>query len=201
MKWSLAIVISLLALLTISPAVSADTSDQVTITATGYVCAIPGGFTVTYISDYEVELSWTKGVDAENTMVRAAIGRVPTSREDGYEVYYGTGTSATDWVNMEFLSEPIYYKAWHQRDDGVWEEEGSASGFVEGIGVLNACLIGLALGVSSLALWKRHMFLYLAGFIGCLSIGLYLVDVHPAFGPPLFIVGAYMLWRTITWWF
>jgi hypothetical protein len=145
----------------VSP-VSAETSDMVLIKCTGYVCEAPGGFTVTYISDYEVGLSWTKGADAENTMVRGAIGREPTSRTDGWEVYYGEGTYATSWVNMEFLSEKVYYKAWSQNADGVWEEGGSATGFVEGITIMLLAFIGMALGLMIAAYFARRRVLAFA---------------------------------------
>lgn len=150
-KWArLVIVVTILGVILLVPylPVQADTSQDITITATGYVVEAPGGFTVTYISDYEVGLSWTKGVDAENTMVRACIGRVPENREDGYEVYYGTETSTTDWVNMETLSVPIYYKAWSQNAGGIWEEQGSDPGQVEGVSMTLIAFIVLAMGLT-----------------------------------------------------
>jgi len=127
--------------------VRADTSADVTVTAVGYVCDAPGGFTLTYISDYEVGISWVKGVDAENTMVRAAIGRLPTDRDDGWLVYYGDGTSTTGWTNMETLSEPVYYRAWSENAGGIWEETG-ASDYVEGIGMQLIAFIALAVGLT-----------------------------------------------------
>ena len=125
--------------------VRADSSADVTITAAGYICEAPGGFTLTYISDYEVGISWTKGEGAVNTMVRAAIGRMPESVTDGMEIYYGEGTSTTSWVNMETLSAPVYYRAFSQNENGVWEATG-ASDQIEGTGMLLIALIILAMG-------------------------------------------------------
>ena len=155
-----ALVLLVLPFTILSGVALADTSAEVVVTATGYICESPGGFTVVYISDYEVGLSWVKGADAENTMVRACIGRFPESRADGYEVYYGTGTSATDWVNMETLSVPIYYQAFSQNVGGVWEEGGSEPGFVEGISLILIGFIILALGLTIAAFAMKKGALY-----------------------------------------
>jgi len=125
--------------------VLADTSADITVTVSGWICEAPGGFTLTYISDYEVGISWTKGEGAVNTMVRAAIGRMPESVTDGMEIYYGEGTSTTSWVNMETLSAPVYYRAFSQNENGVWEATG-ASDQIEGTGMLLIALIILAMG-------------------------------------------------------
>lgn len=58
-KW-LAVIVCLVLILLPTSTIRADTSSDVTITATGIVIGAPGGFTVYYISDYEVGLSWTK---------------------------------------------------------------------------------------------------------------------------------------------
>lgn len=70
MKWLRLLILTLtLTLLLLPSSVSASTSAEVAVTATGYVCGAPGGLTLTYISDYEVGISWTKGEDAVNTTV------------------------------------------------------------------------------------------------------------------------------------
>jgi len=160
-----ALVLLMLPFTILSGVALADNSAEVVVTATGYICESPGGFTVTYISDYEVGLSWAKGVDAENTLVRACIGRFPENREDGYLVYYGDGTSATDWVNMEFLSVPIYYQAWSQNASGIWEEGGSETGWVEGVTIMLFALMALALGltITAYVLKKGALFFGAAG--------------------------------------
>ena len=59
-RWLSAFV--LLLIIFINPtSVLADTSDDITVTVSGWICGAPGGFTLTYISDYEVGISWTKG--------------------------------------------------------------------------------------------------------------------------------------------
>lgn len=99
-------------------------SADIVITATGIVVAAPGGFTVTYVSDSEIGLSWTLAPGAINTMVRAAPGRMPANQTDGYLVYYGSGTYVSDFRDIA-TSLPIYYRAWSQRADGAWETLGT----------------------------------------------------------------------------
>lgn len=180
----------IVALLLGSPAsVEAETSADVTVTAVGYICEAPGGFTVTYISDYEVGLNWTLGAGAENTMVRAAFGRMPEDRTDGYLVYYGDGTGTTDWVNMETLSVPVYYRAWSENPSEVWEETGS-TGQVEGISMILIALIVLALGLLTTSFWQRKLWLFLATGLTWFGLGMYgLVIQDTDVGDILWIVG------------
>jgi len=129
--------------------VRADSSADITVTAVGYICEAPGGFTLTYISDYEVGIDWVKGVGAENTMIRAAIGRYPTDITDGWLVYYGDGTHTVDTgVNLDETASPTYYRAWSQNVGGVWNEIGYAEDNIEGIGVQLLAFVILAVGLT-----------------------------------------------------
>jgi len=124
----------------------ANTSAEITVTVTGWICEAPGGLTLTYINDYEIGISWAKGDGAENTMIRAAYGRVPSSRTDGYLVYYGDGTFTSDTgVNFEEGVSDVYYRAWSQNVSGTWEEVGT-SDFMENPHMLLIALIVLAMG-------------------------------------------------------
>lgn len=125
-KWKrLAFFVVILLLLVAPTLVSADSTETITITAVGYIVGAPGGLTLTYISDYEIGISWTKGPGAVNTLVRAAYDRLPTDRSDGFEIYYGSGTSATQWIENLGLVGPIYYRAWSETANGTWEETGT----------------------------------------------------------------------------
>ncbi len=153
-KWIVAILLSFGLVLSLGVPVFAGTSADVTITATGYICAAPGGLILTYVNDYEVGISWTKGIDAANTMVRGAVGRVPTSRTDGYLVYYGSGNTTSDTgVSFEETAAPIYYRAWSQNAGGIWEETGIWN-FIEGVGMTLIALFILAGIITYIAL--RH---------------------------------------------
>ena len=102
--------------------VKADTSADVTITASGYICGAPGGFTITYVNDCEVQLDWSVGDNAVNTMVRAAYGRFPEDITDGYQVYYGNGITCTDDATSLAAPDIVYYRAWSQNANGLWNE-------------------------------------------------------------------------------
>lgn len=107
-------------------------------------CAVPEGLTLTYISDAEIGITWTKGADAEYTMIRAKYGSVPEDRNDGYLVYYGDLEYCSDTgVIIEETITPIYYRAWSENINNVWEETG-ISDFFEGggmtlVGILMFC--------------------------------------------------------------
>lgn len=135
------------------------------ITVSAYIVAAPSGLIITYISDYEIHIEWTKGADADKTMLRGAIGRMPTSRADGYEVYYGTGEEATDWVNIG-AAAPIYYKAFSQKADGFWEPVGvSGEANFMSMSYMWIGLIILSLGLSVICLTlRRSLFGTLAAF-------------------------------------
>lgn len=166
-KW-LWIILVVLALWLMPVGVLADTSQDVIVTAVGWICDSPGGFTLTYISDYEVQVDWVKGLGAENTMVRAAIGRVPTDRTDGMEIYYGDGTTASSWINMETLSDPVYYRAWSETATGVWSPL-FAEDQIEGVSMLLWILIFLALGFLAMSL------IFKKGYLAFASAGVWIV--------------------------
>jgi len=175
-KWLAILALLILGLILRVTPVLAGTSDEVTVTATGYVCEAPGGLTLTYVSDYEVGISWTKGTDAVNTMVRGAVGRLPESRTNGYLVYYGSGTSTSDTgVSLDETAAPIYYRAWSQNAAGIWEETGT-SGLLEGFGVTTIAIALFIFGFTVLAVWKREAVFYMLGVIGWLFMTFYLVN-------------------------
>jgi len=174
MRW-IAVLMLVLGLLLIPVVVRADTAD-VTVTAQGYICAEPGNFTLTYVSDYEIGISWKKGEDAVNTMVRAAFGRLPEDRTDGYQVYYGDGTSCTDTALSLATPEIVYYKAWSQNADGQWSElfaSADTEGFMSA-SFLFIGLIGLAGMLTYFAWRRRHVLICMAASVSWLALGTWL---------------------------
>ena len=202
-KWPW-IILVVLVLWLLPVGVLADSSQDVVVTAVGWICGAPGGFTITYVSDYEVQLSWVKGDGAENTMVRAAIGRVPIDRTDGMEIYYGDGTTASSWINMETLSDPVCYRAWSQNAGGIWSSL-FVEDQIEGVGMITIGLIVLALGITGIAVWRKQLLLYMVAAIGCLIIAVYLTGSSTGasliFGIPIYLISGYMFWEFVTWWF
>jgi len=175
MKIWLLIVVLLIGVLIFPISVAAQpppSSADVVITASGYVVEAPGGLTLTYISDYEIGVSWTKGSGANITMVRAAYDRSVENRDDGYLVYSGNGTSTTMWIsNVGFLGS-INLRAWSQRGDGMWEELGTtAEGNFMSMSFLFGILVALGLGLFIAAFRWKDMLLSYSAALTWMAIG------------------------------
>jgi hypothetical protein len=124
-KWLVIILAAVSIVLFPVTALAAITQD-VTITATpGYGIV---SFTIDYISDTQMDLSWTVSGDVTKVMVRAKYGEdldeIPdedTAPTDGYLVYYDTGNSVSDTsLNFDENPGPLFYKIWGQKEDGKW---------------------------------------------------------------------------------
>lgn len=186
MRWLAALCVALFCLVPGTPAAASAT---VTITVAGYVCGPPDGFTVLRVTDTDISISWMPGTSAENTMVRAAVGRMPESRVDGYLVYYGNGTVYNDTaLNLDEMATEVYYRAWSETALGAWEYEGS-SGFVEGIGVKLIAFIGLAVALMVTGLVLKKKGLMMASGLAWFGFGLYMMtesigsfDIYRLFG-------------------
>lgn len=178
-RWLLGFLLAITVVLGVPFTAEAATSAEVTITVVGYVVGAPGGLTLTYVSDYEVGISWTKGEDAENTMVRAAVGRLPESRTDGYLVYYGPGTSTSDWKgNLDVIDARIYYRAWSERVDGVWEEGGTSDWLAGGGGMTTIAIIMLVLGLTIAAYVVKSGMLYAICIPAWLFFTFYMFNIN-----------------------
>ena len=115
------VLVVLLGVLLLLPTTSALAgSPEVTITVSAWTIGYPSNFTLTYISDSQVDLAWTKAVGTENTLIRAASGHVPVDRTDGYQVYYGDGESHSDTALTLASPEIVYYRAWGETAGGSW---------------------------------------------------------------------------------
>ena len=108
----------------------AKSSVGVVITVVGTTGGI-SNFTVTYVTDTDMHLSWSFIGDAVNIMIRSKYGSYPanipnstTTPSDGNLVYYGSGTSFDD-TSMNFDQNPgsLYYSAWAQKADGTWQKD------------------------------------------------------------------------------
>ena len=147
----------------------------VTITVVPFLGSGILTFTVTQISDTEVDLAWTKDAGITNVMVRAKYGTMPMSRTEGYLVYEGALDSAVD-TSMDFneTAGTLYYRIWGQRADGLWLDyevnKASAGGLVVtllAIGVLVATLSYIAirsnfilLKIAAMGVWF-FLFMYI----------------------------------------
>jgi hypothetical protein len=71
----------------------------------------PAGLTISrYSSGFN--LSWSKGVGANNTRIQGKLGGYPTNVSDGVNVYNGTGTSVNHLGLTGDYGQTWYYRAW-----------------------------------------------------------------------------------------
>jgi hypothetical protein len=85
-----------------------------TLTTTGTVTlGAPTGLTASR-STGQIVLSWTKGSNAVNTMVRRSTTTYPSTISDGVQVYFGTGSGVTDTGLTD--TQGYYYSAWSEKD-------------------------------------------------------------------------------------
>lgn len=167
-------------------------TQDITITAIPITVGAPESFTVTYISDLEVKITWTKPEDAVNTMIRAAVGRYPKDREVGYLVYYGDGESTSDTgVNLNETTIPVYYRAWSENESEEWSPIW-AEGSIEGVSVAELASVMtqifsiLAIFVQFLplvffcvlAFWKNNPVLFMLAAGAALFNGIYWYDKY-----------------------
>ena len=140
-----------------------DTADLIGSNIDAHRCS--GGCFIRRNNDISFGLSWTQGLNANNTMVRAAYGRYPDNRTDGYLVYYGNGTYCNDTaVNLDETASLVYYRAWSQNAVGGWEIIGASEWF-EGDGMKLIAVIILALGLMIPAfIWKKQALMVGFGF-------------------------------------
>lgn len=172
MRWLLLLGLASIAVLVNIDTVRGETTDEVSITATGSnttACSAPMSLTVTRITDYEFFLSWTTAPAATSTIVRAAYGRFPESATDGWEVYNGSGGNTTMFIDTEFLGQDIGIRAWSGCVGDVTSTlyaEGEISGgdwvTVIGLGVLGfLALLPAIVGL----IWRRDPFYIISGIL------------------------------------
>ena len=123
-------------------------------------------FTITYVTDTHMHLTWNLGGDAANIMIRAKYGEYPAGTSDpnvaptdGYFVYYGSGDK-TDDTSMNFDQNPgfLYYTAVAQRADGTWFT-GIVTGGKESIKLLLLAFIALFIGLIVVNVMARNSFI------------------------------------------
>jgi hypothetical protein len=153
----------------------------------------PSSFTLTAVSDNQVDITWVKDPTATNTEIRREINEYPTSRTDGVQVYYGAGESVSDTadeVGLELDKSTYYYRAWSENvigwsldyaQDYIGGENmgalASALGSLSTVGLTWLALLAVV-GISGLAFWKpmAPIFMILAAM--SMMLGLSWYDVH-----------------------
>jgi len=156
-------VIAILAISIMPIAVFAGSSVTVIITATPMFTGGITSFTITYISDTQLDLDWTVDITVDLVMIRAKYGEYPadipdedTTPSDGYLVYYGNGLAVSD-TSMDFDTNLgiLYYKAWAQKPTGKWYVN-TSTGLEESRVVTLILLFGFGLAISAFAIAKKN---------------------------------------------
>lgn len=116
-------------------------------------------FQITVVTPYEILLTWIPAVEGNGTYIIAAYGREPTSPEDGFIVYDGTGNSTTHWINTEFIGVDIFYHVYTRLSPGEYSyfyAAGSVQGG-ENVSIMGMGLIGIIpIGIMALSMaWFR----------------------------------------------
>jgi hypothetical protein len=157
------LVIIFVALTPATPIMAATVVD-VTITATPLVSTGITNFTIVYVSDQRLDLSWGFSGLATQIMIRGKYGSYPadipnedTAPTDGYLAYYGNGTSVSDTsMNFDENAGILYYKAWGQKADGHWYTN-TSTGWKESREVVLIGLILIGMIGTYFALSKRNV--------------------------------------------
>jgi hypothetical protein len=93
------------------------------------------------VSHSQIDLSWTKGEGAQNTLVKRKTGSYPADRNDGVTVYFNTGTSAPDTGLTP--STTYYYRLWSEVSGEQWSDN-----FIDTSAVTNAAPPSLPAGTT-----------------------------------------------------
>jgi hypothetical protein len=181
------LVIVFIGLLSFIPiSVEAATTADVVVTASGYIVGSPSGLVISYTGEDYVDISWVKGALAENTMVRVGHTGYPTSLTDGGLVYYGNGTTtqyvysyATLLANEEY--EGLYFTAWSQRADGVWQMIGSSTGaysFWQDVNMLFVIVSLIVLALTFYAFKLKNVALSIVSAFGWAGLAIHQLNLY-----------------------
>ena len=222
MKKLLLISISILIILTPSP-VNAATSQGVSVAARPNIGSYPPtGFTVTRITDTQVQVSWTPDPGSANTTIRVKYDAIPESAEDGYLLYCGTGSNVTDtYLNLDVMWSKQYYVAASVSPEGYYSEYiyeyvenpnveeiadsidslsdvfGLISSAIGSIGIHMIFEILLVLGLLFIAIRTGDLFLYIVSGIITMFISISWVQSYPNLSIPMFCLGGYFIFKAI----
>ena len=189
--------------------ISTPVAADVTVVAVPYVGGGVVNFTAVYITDTQVDLSWTKGDDIVNVMVRAKYGSMPMSRTEGYLVYEGALETVTDTsMNFDETAGILYYRAWAQNSGGVWDDAEVTTDETEGMIMAIIALFLFGGVLSYLALRSNFPALKMAAGFAWFAVFIYVKgtplgtmtegsSAHSALLLVLILVGAAMLLTAI----
>jgi hypothetical protein len=117
-------------------------------------------------------------------MYRGMYGQPVGNITDGFQVYMGTGNSTSHYVaNVGY--EPIYYKGWSQRSDGLWEQIGSANteGNFMSLSFMYLGVIFLLIAMMVMSFIFKHTWLFFASAFLWFGVGVQQLITYYAGGP------------------
>lgn len=193
MRWISVILAAVLLVIISSPyiIVKADTTADVTLYATPIV--VGGGitnFTIIYVNDQRLDFTWGYSGNVTDIMIRGKYGSYPAditsvneTPSDGYLVYSGNATTASDTsIDFDQNAGIIYYKAWGQNNDGSWvlqAPSGSQEGKIMGLIALGLIAVGMTIvGARS----QYYILKVMAGFFWILVLAYWI------YSPPSSVV-------------
>lgn len=160
-RWFIVPLLVLVAVLLPSAVVYAAVSQTVVVSVSPNVGILPAptGFTVTRVTDTYVRLDWVPNPGAANTLIVAKVGSEPTSRTDGYIVYYGPGAIANDtFIDLDIVGGKVFYAAYSESPVGSWSLS-PATGSIGGAGMTLMALALLATGLTVAMFMTRQAML------------------------------------------
>ena len=134
----------------------ADTSANFTTTATPIVLDPPTNFIAVDMGSTTANLTWTTGIGALQTLIRASRIGFPTSITDGELVYIGAGIYTND-IGLSLDTTTYYYSAWSENSGNYSLTYATAS--VGGKGMVLFGFIGLG-GILIFATIKTRNILF-----------------------------------------
>jgi hypothetical protein len=143
----------------------ADTQITINVTADPLISVGIYDFRIIYISDQQLDFEWGFSAGTSNIMIRGEYGEYPdnivdvnTAPSDGYLIYYGNNTTASDTsMDFDLNPGPLYIRAWAQNIDGTWIPTPS-EGWKESKTLLLLAFLGLFLGLIAINVMVKNSF-------------------------------------------
>lgn len=114
----------------------------------------PTGITITEITNYSINITWTKGTYADNTTIIGKSLDYPSSLTDGYIVYSGNGTSY-QFNEVDLDETEYYFSFWSWNDTGYSVDYATAK--IGGDNVTLIAILILVLGMTLLAYIRTNI--------------------------------------------
>jgi hypothetical protein len=113
-----ALIVALLLIGSAVTAMAADPTITITVTKWNIAPLAPTAFEIEQTGVSSINITWTKGIAANITIVRGSTSGYPFSIFDGDSIYSGNGTYA-EVGSLGLNTYTYYYRAWSQNEYGT----------------------------------------------------------------------------------